>query len=167
MHIDTDKIFQSKFLRGLIFGIAIFIILFFVFSLGVFVGTKKADFSFRWADEYHRNFAGPQGGFFGDFIGIDREFTSSNGAFGQVIKISDGSITVQGGDNIEKIILVSDKTSVVSPKKNIKLSDLKVGDSIVVIGEPNASGQIQAELIRFMPTPLNAPEPNIPTTTSN
>ncbi len=163
MRIDTDRIFQSKSLKGLIFGIVIFIILSFVFGLGVFVGTKKADFSFRWADEYHRNFAGPQGGFFGDFMGSDRQFTNSNGVFGQIIKISEGSITVQGRDNVEKIILVIDKTSIVSQKKNIKLSDLKVGNNVVIIGEPNNNGQIQAELIRVMPAlPDNPIKNNTP-----
>ncbi|MGD0577282.1 MAG: hypothetical protein ABSA74_04360, partial [Candidatus Staskawiczbacteria bacterium] len=80
--------FQSKLFKGIILGVAGLVVLVFVFCLGVFVGTKRADFSFRWADEYHRNFGGPQGGFFGDFIGMDREFTNSNGSFGQIISIN-------------------------------------------------------------------------------
>ena len=153
--MDTDKLFQSKLFKGIILGICALMILAFVFSLGVFVGMKKADFSFRWADAYHRNFAGPRGGFFGDFMGMNRDFTNSNGVFGQIIKVNDGSLSVKDRDNTEKIILVSDKTSIIYLKKNIKLSDLKVGDNIVAIGEPNSNGQIQAGLIRVMPAPPN------------
>ena len=46
-----EDIFQSKLFKGIVLGIAGFIILVFVFGLGVFVGAKRADFSFQWADE--------------------------------------------------------------------------------------------------------------------
>ena len=53
--------------------------------------------------------------------------------------------------NVEKNILTSARTSIVFQRKNIKILDLKLGDSVVVIGEPDNSGQIMAELIRVMP----------------
>jgi hypothetical protein len=117
------------------------------------VGAKKADFSFRWADEYHRNFAGPQGGFFGDFMGMEKEFINTNGTFGEIIKIDNASLTVKDKNNVEKIVLVSDKTSIVKQRGDLKLSDLKVGDNIIVIGDPTNNGQIEARLIRIMPPP--------------
>lgn len=161
--MEKNNILDSKLFRAIILGIAGIIILVFVFGLGVFVGTKKADFSFRWADEYHRNFGGPQGGFFGDFMGTSKEFANANGVFGQIIKIDSGSLTVKDKANAEKIILVSDETSILYQKKNMKLSDLKLNDNIVVIGEPNNSGQIEAELIRVMPPkPGNLPPGNPP-----
>jgi hypothetical protein len=148
-------IFESKLFRGIILGIAGLIILVFVFGLGVFVGMKRADFSFRWADEYHRNFGGPKGGFFGDFMGMNNEFANANGSFGQIINIdtSTNTLTIKDVSNVEKNILVNDKTAIIYQRKNIKLPDLKINDSVVVIGEPNNSGQIQAELIRVMPSP--------------
>ena len=171
------NILESKLFRIIILSITGLIILVFVFGLGVFVGTKKADFSFKWADEYHRNFGGPQGGFFGDMM--TQDFTTANGVFGQIIKIdpSTGSgqaaiLTVNGKDNVEKSILVSDKTIIHIQKKNERLSDLKVGDSVNVIGDPNNSGQIQAELIRVIPAPpasskTIAPANNIPAENSD
>jgi len=163
--MEKNNILESKLFRAVILIIAGLIILVFVFSLGVFVGMKKADFSFKWADEYHRNFGGPRGGFLGDFMGTNREFANSNGVFGQIIKIDNGSLTVKDRDNTEKIVLARDKTSIIYQRKNIKLSDLKIGDSIVVIGEPNSNGQIQAELIRVMPPmPDNLPPNNQPST---
>ena len=158
--MQTNNVFESKIFRGIILGVAGFIILAFVFGLGVFVGTKKADFSFRWADQYHRNFGGPQGGFFGDFMGSDEGFTNGNGVFGQIIKTDSVSLTVKDKDSVEKIILVTDKTSIIYQRKNLKLSELKIGDNIVVIGDPNDKGQIQAEFVRVMPPmPKNLPIP--------
>jgi hypothetical protein len=40
-------------------------------------------------------------------------------------------------------------TDIKSGFKNIKLSDLKICDIIVIIGSPNDKGQIEAKLIRF------------------
>lgn len=134
-------------------GIAGLIILAFVFGLGVFVGMKRANFSFQWADEYHRNFGGPQGGFLGDFFGTDRESANANGSFGQIISIDQTAqtFTIKDAGNVEKNILVNSQTIIVFQKKNMKLSDLKISDNVVVVGEPNSSGQIVAELIRVMP----------------
>ena len=153
---ETKKdILDSKLFKGIILGIACLIILGFVFSLGVYVGAKRADFSFKWADEYHRNFGGPQSGFFGDFMGMNNNFANPNGSFGQIISINNNILTVKDadGDNTEKTISVNDKTSIVYQRKNIKLSDLKVNENVVVIGSPDNNGQIQAELIRVLPPP--------------
>ena len=88
--MNTNNIFESKLFKAIIISVAGLIILVFVFGLGILVGTKRADFSFRWAEEYHRNFGGPQGGFFGDMMGQD--FTNANGVFGQIIKIRRASM---------------------------------------------------------------------------
>ena len=168
--MDINKIFESKLFKGIILGIAGLIVLGFVFNLGVYVGAKRADFSFKWAEEYHRNFGGPEGGIFGNFVGMDREFPNANGSFGQIIKIDSATNTLTIGDvgNVEKNILVGSKTTIIYQKQNIKLSDLKLDESVVVIGEPNNYGQIQAELIRVMPsTPNNSgPQPQ-PTPSNN
>ncbi len=154
----SENFLQSKLFKGIVLGIAGLVILVFVFGLGVYVGMEKADFSFRWAEEYHQNFGGPQGGIFGNFFGSEKEFANSNGSYGQIIKIDGNILTVKDndGDNTEKTILVGDKTIIILQRKNIKLSDLKIGENIVVIGSPNNDGQIQAELIRVMPAkPVN------------
>ena len=158
---------QSNLFKGIIIGLGCLIILTFVFSLGISVGMKRASFAFAWADQYHHNFGGPQGGLFGDFPGMmnNSEFANANGSYGQIINISNNVITVKDndGDNTEKNILVGNKTTIILQRKNIKLSDLKMGDAIVTIGAPNSSGQIQAELIRVMPA--RPTPPVLPSTT--
>lgn len=144
-------IFDSKIFKAIIIGIGGLIVLSLVFGLGVFVGAKRAEFSFKWAEAYHRNFGGPPGGFFGDIMDMGRQVAPANGVFGEIININDKILTIKGIDSIEKSVLVADKTAINFQRKNEKLSDLSVGDSIVVIGQPNSEGQIEAKFIRVMP----------------
>jgi len=160
------NILESKLFKGIILGIAGLIVLAVVFGLGVSVGTQRANYSFRWADQYHRNFGGPQGGFFGDFFGSEKELPNANGSFGQIIKIdqTSQSLTIKDIGNVEKNILLNNQTTIVSQRKTLKLSNLKLNDNVVVIGNPNNSGQIQAELIRVMP---QKPAIMVPSATQN
>ena len=155
---EAKKIFQDKRTRiisGLILGL---IILLLVFRLGMLVGYRKAGFAYGWGENYERNFGGRSdrsrsmggpGYFLREFD--DRRFMGADGTVGRIIKIDGRSIVVKGQADEEKIILLNDKTIIRRFRDNIKLSDLKVDDMIVTIGEPNASGQIEARLIRVMP----------------
>lgn len=178
--MDINKFLQSKKIKIAILGLAGLIIILLAFALGAFVGFKKANFSYKWGENYHRNFAGPRNGFFNDFSG--RDFIEPHGAFGQIIKIdlagqpssetptsTAGSgeiaaVIIKGNNDTEKIVLIKNDTVIRGPKEIIKLGDLKIDDYIVVIGEPNNSGQIEAKLIRIMPPqptkmPFGAPLP--------
>jgi hypothetical protein len=152
--MDINRFFQVKIFKWAIFSIAAFLIILLVFKVGMFVGVRKADFSCRWSDNYHRNFGGPRGGFLGG--ADDRDFIDAGGIFGQIIKIDSASSTqfiIKGRDDIEKVVLVDKDTIIKRLKDAIKFSDLRVDDYIVAIGEPNQNGQIAAKLIRVMPPP--------------
>lgn len=155
--MDLNKFCQSKLLQGAIGGLAVFIILLLIFKTGVFVGQRKADFSHRFSDSYHRNFAGPKGGFLKNFG--DRDFMEASGIFGQIIKIDGQTLVVKGGWDAEKIILIKDGTIIKKFQETIESANLKIDDYIVTIGEPNDKGQIEAKLIRVMPLP---PPPEAP-----
>jgi hypothetical protein len=171
MNINLDKIFQSKLFRGIILGLLALLVVLLILKIGMFIGIKKADFSHRWSDNYHQNFGGPRNGF---MEGIrDQDFMEANGIFGQIIKINLSTdqkqlttIVVKGRDNVEKIIAVNDKTIIKRFMGDVKINDLKVDEYIVVIGDPNESGQIVAKLIRVMPQqpsmmlPPNSVNPN-------
>jgi len=156
--MDLNNFFQSKAFKitlGVIGGIIIFLL---IFSIGMFVGFKKANFSYRWGENYHQNFGGPREGLFRDFRGED--FIAAYGAAGQIIKIDGSTLVVKGRDNVEKIVLLADSTVIKRFQETIKATDLKVDDFVVVIGEPNDSGQVGAKFIRVLPpsppkTPLN------------
>jgi hypothetical protein len=146
---------RHDILKWIIVGLFAIVVIVLVFGLGVLVGEKKAKFSYLWAENYHRMFAGPKAGFLGSlrmppFPPFD-EFIEGHGTFGEIIKIEGNSLVVKGRGNVEKVIIVTEKTVIKSGREDIKFSDLKIGDMIVIIGSPNDKGQIEAKLIRVFP----------------
>ncbi len=156
--MDINNFFQSKIFKNCLFGLAIFIVILGIFSLGMFVGFRKANFSYGWGENYDRNFAGPRQGMMTGFE--DKYLIDSHGVVGQIIKIDNNNIFIKGIDSVEKVVLVDSGTSIRAFRNDIKLSDLKLDDHIVVIGQPNNVGQIQAKFIRVMPNPALAPATN-------
>jgi hypothetical protein len=137
-------------LKWFILGLCGFIIILLILGLGIFIGATKARFSYRWAENYHKNFGGPRGGFMGGFPGFpDRDFIEGHGTFGEIIKINDSDLVIKGRDDVEKVILITKDTVIKKGKKTIKKEDLKVGNAITVIGNPDNQGRIEAELIRI------------------
>lgn len=147
--IDFNKFFQSRFFRILLIVIGALILILAGFKAGELVGFRKANFSYRWAENYNRNFAGPRGGFMNQFF--DKEYVNAHGTIGQIIKIDGDTLIIKGQNDVEKTVLISDKTAINKLRGNIKVSDLKVDDLVVVIGSPNNNGQIEAKLVRIMP----------------
>lgn len=149
--MDIQSFFKSKIFTGILIGLSIAIAFLILFNLGMFVGYHKADFSYRWSENYHRNFAGPRQGFMAEMEG--RDFIDSHGIVGQIIKIDGSAIVIKGRDNIEKVISISAETAIHSLRQSIKINELKINDLIVVIGDPDNSGNISAKLIRVLPPP--------------
>lgn len=158
---QTNKIFSKENTKWLIMGFVVMALLVLVFAFGVWVGNEKAKFSFNWADNYHKNFAGPQNGFNKDWRDMPGgDFINAHGVFGEIIKMDKNSFVIKGKENIENIIIIDQDTVIRRLSDNIKLQDLKVGEFVVVIGSPNNSGQIEAKLIRVMPpSPVGMMQP--------
>ena len=144
------KIFESKILVGVLYGIGIVVIVLLIFSAGVSVGFRKASFGRAWGDNYERNFGMQSMPPFG--LG-ENDFQNAHGALGKIIKIELPTIIVQDQDKTEKVVLIKDDTKIQKMRDNISVDNLKVDDFIVVIGSPNAQGQIEAKFIRIMPSP--------------
>ncbi len=147
----AGKKINCDVLKWIIIGLAGFVIAVLIFGAGVFVGGMKAKFSYRWAESYHKNFAGPRGGFLGDWRSISPlpgDFIEGHGAFGEIIQISDTDLVVKGRGDVEKVIITTEDTVIQKRRGTIKKEELKVGDQIVIIGSPNEEGQIEAKLIR-------------------
>lgn len=133
------KIVTILIVLGLIFG---------AFRLGELVGSKKAAFSFRWGENYYRNFAGPGPKMF-DLDG--RDFISAHGVAGKIVEISTSSIVLADRENLERIVITDNNTEVLRFRDKISLSDLVLGDEVAIIGSPENSGKIVAKLIRVLP----------------
>lgn len=154
-------------LKWIIVGLAVFVTVVLIFGAGMFIGGMKARFSYRWAENYHRNFGGPEGGFMGELkmMPPNSEFIEGYGTFGQIIKIDGSTFVIKGRNDVEKIILIKDDTVIKRLRDTVKPVELKVDEYIVVIGEPNDAGQIEAKLIRVlssMESSFNSPPFRIP-----
>jgi hypothetical protein len=49
------------------------------------------------------------------------------------------------------VIVIGSDTIIAQMRSQATSTDIKVGDNVVVVGEPNDQGQIIAKLIRLMP----------------
>ena len=154
--MNFREIFLSQKFKWLLAAVLSLIVLLLVFQLGVFVGFHKANFAFRWGENYHRAFGGPRGGFLRDFSG--RDFTNSHGTAGTVAKIDNQDLVIKGRDGVEKIVHMADTTTIEKGRSAIKLSDIKVDDRVVVIGSPKDDGSIDAKIIRV----FDASQPQLP-----
>ncbi len=149
--MDYNKFFQAKTFKITLLTIGTLIVLLVVFQVGMMVGLRKASFSYRWAENYHQNFAGPRGGFLGDWQRMPPppgDFIESHGTFGEIIKINNSDFVIKGQNDVEKIIIVNNGTIIEKGRQALKKEDLKVSDKVVVVGTPNDQGQIEAKLIR-------------------
>jgi hypothetical protein len=149
--MNFRTLFQSKTFQGVLYGIGIIIVLLLVFQIGVFVGFKKAEFTYAWGSNYYRNFAGPPPEFMQEFEG--RDMMNGHGTLGSILKIEDPNIVIKGQDGVEKVIVTTKDTVIRNLLDVIKLTDLKENDPVVVIGSPNDAGQIEAKFVRVMPVP--------------
>ena len=154
--MDISKLGKSRILKWAIIGLAELALVAVVFRAGMIVGFSKANFSFRWGENYHELFGGPRGGMMGGAFGPNGpigqfgkdEFSPGHNVIGEILNITSSTIFVKGVDNVEKSIKVLNDTVIIKRRTNQKIEDLKIGDNIIVIGSPSTTGQIEAKFIR-------------------
>jgi len=145
-----NNFLHSKIFRGAVYTLGVIVVALVIFYAGIQVGFHKADFSSRWGENYGRNFGGPRGS---STMGLPPgdEPIGGHGTFGQVVKINLPQVVIKSTQEVEKIIVVGDNTQIRRMREIIKPADLKVGEMIVVIGAPNNSGLIDADIVRVLP----------------
>lgn len=157
--MNAQEISKSKMLKIAALVVGGFMLVLVSFSGGVAVGLKKARFSYKFGENYERNFIGgppsfgPKGmmgpeprGFMPDFPG--RGFRNAHGIAGEIISIADSKIVIKDPDSQENTVSVSDETLIKRGKDTISINDLKNGDRIVVMGRPGDDGTVSADLVR-------------------
>ena len=132
----------------LIVGLSFVIIV--IFLTGEEIGFRKAQFSYRFGDNYNRMFGGRSQGRmmpFGDDI-----LLPSDGASGTIIKVSLPKIFLESDNGVEKVVTLDNNSLVRKFRESIASTTLKVGDYIVVLGEPDSAGTVHAGLVRVIAT---------------
>lgn len=152
--------FKSKLFKTITYTLGGLFIVFIIFQAGMIAGFKKVSFGRDWGNNYTENFGSPHRSFrmmgqdFGDFGNMP----NAHGAMGRIIKVDLPTIVVFDiKDQTEKSIVVDDKTEIRRMRDIVPSDQLIIDENIIVIGDPNSSGQIEAKLIRFIPAPPPMP----------
>lgn len=148
---------ESKAVRAVIITIGVIIFVLTILFVGINIGEYRARFAGEFGNNFERNFWGPRG-MMGGYFG--RMLPGGHGAAGQILSVNLPQIIINGPDNLEKTVLVGTSTIVRLFQANIQSSDLKAGDFVIVIGNPDSNGQIEASFIRVMPQPMMQPVQN-------
>ena len=140
---------QSKTSGRWIFGIGTLAIAIIIFQAGVFVGYQKATFSLRLGDNFSQTFGQRHNGFPPPMM---MDPANDHGTAGKILSVNNATMIIADRDQIEKTVSFASSTDVKFLRDTVPTSYLKTGDFVVVIGSPNSNGNIQAQLIRIMPT---------------
>lgn len=136
---------HPKSLKWLLAGLVELLLLIGVFSLGMNVGFHKANFTYSWVSHYPKNFNLPVG------LPPAKDFFNPHGVFGQILTNNNGSsLIIKDSDGNEKTILVSPGVTIRQNYQNLQPDNLKDNEQIIIIGDPNSQGQIQARFIRVL-----------------
>ena len=154
--MTTQEIIKSKKFKIASIIVGAFLIILVVFAAGIAVGLMKARFSYRFGENYERNFIGPRmmnrgfSGMMGGFEG--RNFRNAHGLAGTIISISGNNLIVKDRNGQENTVAVSDTTIIKSGRDTIKITDLKNDEQVSIIGKPSDNGVVNADLIRVFET---------------
>jgi hypothetical protein len=143
------EFFASSVFAHLTRILAILLIALVIFWAGMAVGYRKAQFAYHWDDHYADQFGGAHSPF-ATPPGMTDPDTSpdSHGATGEIVTVSLPVVVVKGQDEPEKEILIGTSTPIRRYHDVVASTTLRAGDTVVVIGEPNDQGQIQASFVR-------------------
>ncbi len=178
--MTSTPFYQSKTFSTLLAVMGIVTLALIIFSAGVFVGYQRADNSYRWGENYYRNFLGDKRP--PPAMMDKNEFFNSHGLFGTIIQLDSTniidnpnkngsnaevgfprSLVVKDRENMERIVVLSSETVIRRNRDSLTWTDLKLNDQIIVIGTPDSTGKIEAKLIRLglpPPPPLDFIIPN-------
>jgi len=148
-----SELLNSKKFKIAAHIVAVLLIALVSFVSGMKVGLLKARFSYRFGAFYERNFMGPPPpgplGFMGRGM-MDRHFRNAFGLAGKVISVAKNKLVIKDQDNKENTVTVNKETTIMEHHANIKFSDIKKNDEVVVMGKPSDKGVIKADLIRII-----------------
>jgi hypothetical protein len=77
-----------------------------------------------------------------------RGFRNAHGIAGTIISITENNLVIKDKDNKENTVAVDDKTIIKFGRDDVKISDLKNDQQVVVMGQPGEDGVVKADLIR-------------------
>lgn len=150
-----SNLLHSTTTRRVLLVLGALVILCGTFSLGIRVGERRAGYVSGWERGYRRMMPFNRGfgrGEEGVAPMMRPLFPNGHGVFGNVLSVSNGSLVIQGKDGIEQTVLVTSSTKIRVGTETVSLKDIPKDLSKLqasAFGTPNASGQVEARLIRL------------------
>lgn len=154
-------IIQSKKAHIALMSFGTVFVLIVVFQTGVQIGYRQASFAYGLGDNYYNVFGGQErrgehtpprtGVLAGMPMPFGQRLPASHGAIGTIVSLSLPTFVIANQDGTEQIIHVQDNTLIRKNRSTLRHDELREGDSVVVVGKPNASAEIDARFIRIMP----------------
>ncbi|HLM83907.1 MAG TPA: hypothetical protein VK254_01685 [Candidatus Bathyarchaeia archaeon] len=149
----TQEILKSHKFKIAALVVGVLVLMLVSFAGGVAVGFMKARFSYKFGENYERNFVGRpfQGpGMMGRVPGgmMDGGFRNGHGIAGSIISVSNNTIVIKDRSGQENTITVGNNTLIKQGQNTIGVNDLKNDEKIVVMGQPGDDGTINADLVR-------------------
>lgn len=122
------------------------------FGMGMLVGYRRGVFAARFGQDYYHNFVGSHArGPLGVMVLGGQPLMNGHGMTGIVIAAQSSTIVAQNADGNEESIVVASGTIIRKFDQTVPVATIVPGERIIVIGEPNADGQIDARFIRIFP----------------
>ncbi len=155
--MNIQETMKSRKFKIAALGVGVIIIALVSFAGGVAIGFHKARFSYKFGENYERNFVGNpfqergmmergSRGMMDDFGG--HGMRNGHGIAGAIISVANNQIVIKDRNGQENTISVSDKTLIKRGQETISVNDLKNDEQIVVMGQPGDNGTVNADLIR-------------------
>jgi hypothetical protein len=142
---------HSKIFKIIIVLLFQLILLLGAFSLGLNVGQHKAKYTYAWVKNYPNNFPLPSGK---NFVipppPESGQYFNAHGVDGTILSLKETSAVIKDDNGTEKTILIQPQTFIKHNFETFTIKNLKIGQQILVLGEANESGQIQAKFIRVL-----------------
>lgn len=140
------KIPKTKTLLWTLCGILAILI---TFGLGLLVGYRRAIFAADFGEGYYRSVYGDPFG--KPMIGaMGMGPVMMHGVAGEVLDVSSDTITVEDPNGNEESVLIMANTPVREMGNDVSATIIQPDDRVVVIGEPDASGEVDARFIRVL-----------------
>lgn len=151
MYDSLEELLKSSRFQSVTIIIGFALVFLLLFQAGMYVGYRKAAFSYNMGDNYYRAFRGHGPTPF--HMPIRGDFVGSDGTVGKVVSVHLPMIVLTSRDNTERAAIVDDKTIVLQGSETTTPGTIQPDDFIVILGSPNEDSQVQAKLIRIVPPP--------------
>lgn len=148
---------KSRSFRVVVTALLVVLVAAVIFQAGMFVGYRRATFSYHWNEMYTRGPGDPHS-VYAPFMGDDMN-PNPDGASGEIVSVHLPEIMIKAPSQNEKVVIISPDTIIRRMRAMGSSSDLTSGTQVIVVGKPDDQGDIRASFVRIFPgtstTPIN------------